>query len=108
MRVPSPIKRCHTSGKYGWTCPDCRQQAYYGFTDEYLYCQCARYPYSLAAFKCRNHVAHGKDYVKYENADLLKLLKLLKARDSRKKYNILILGETGVGKSMFVNAFHNY
>jgi hypothetical protein len=105
MRVPCPIKRCHTSGKYRWTCPDCRQQVFYGFTDEYLYCQCARYPYSLAVFKCRNHDAHGKDYVKYDDADLLKLLKAL---DSQEKYNILILGETGVGKSMFLNAFHNY
>ena len=105
MRVPCPIKRCHTLGKYRWTCPDCRQQVFYGFTDEYLYCQCARYSYSLAVFKCRNHDAHGKDYVKYEDADLLKLLKAL---DSREQYNILILGETGVGKSMFLNAFYNY
>lgn len=105
MRVPCPIKRCHTSGKYRWTCSDCRQQVFYGFTDEFLYCQCARYTYSLAVFKCRNHDAHGKDYVKYEDTDLLKLLKAL---DSQEQYNILILGETGVGKSMFLNAFHNY
>lgn len=38
MRVPCPIKRCYTLGKHRWTCPDCRQQVFYGFTDEYLYC----------------------------------------------------------------------
>lgn len=36
------------------------------------------------------------------------LLGLLKDLDSQEIYNILILGESGVGKTMFINAFYNY
>ncbi|KAJ2891968.1 P-loop containing protein [Zalerion maritima] len=48
-----------------------------------------------------NHNAHGKGYVKYEDADLLKLLKGL---DSQEQHNILILGRTRVGELMWTHS----
>ena len=104
MRVPCPIRSCHTAGRYLWTCPDCRHQVSFGFTDDYLYCGCYRYHFSLAVFKCRNN-NHGKDYVHHNETYLRKLLGDLEFQE---RYTILLLGETGIGKSMFVNAFYNY
>ena len=88
-RVPCPIRQCHASGTYRWTCPECRTQVSYGFTDEYLYCQCSRYHYSLAVFKCKNP-RHGKEYVGHDTAHLGKLLGAL---ESEERYSILLLGE---------------
>jgi hypothetical protein len=76
----------------------------FGHEDYRFYCDCGACPYNQWEFKC-NDLRHGSVWSKYSNAALLKLLKALEAFE---EMNILILGETGVGKSTWINAFINY
>ncbi|OAL35549.1 DNA (cytosine-5-)-methyltransferase [Fonsecaea nubica] len=104
VRVPCPGQNCFRTGNLKWICPICEDMVCYGFTDDYLYCLCSRYLYTEAVFKC-NGAVHGPEFVQYEERDLHKRLKDL---DPGEEYNILILGKSGVGKSMFINAISNY
>jgi len=104
VRIPCPGQQCFGTGRPKWTCPHCRDLVSYGFTDTYMYCRCSRYPASHAMFKCR-HKEHGPEYAKHSSDHLRGLLEALSPAD---EYNMLILGRTGTGKSMFINAFHNY
>lgn len=104
LRIPCPGKDCFDTGSSKWTCPNCRELVSYGFTDTYMYCRCSRYPASCSVFRCRNN-KHGPEYAKYDPDHLHKLLAVL---DRTEEYNILILGKTGVGKTMFINVFYSY
>jgi hypothetical protein len=75
-----------------------------GFTDHFFYCDCGRNNYNNYDFRCKSQL-HGPGFDKYDQGVLLSLLKSL---DQSNYQNILILGETGVGKSTFINAFVNY
>ncbi|KAL3957312.1 hypothetical protein ACCO45_007890 [Purpureocillium lilacinum] len=81
-----------------------RDTVCFGFTDNYLYCLCSRYPFVDAAFKC-NSAVHGPAFATYDTEDLRGRLEAL---DPAEEYNILILGDSGVGKSTFLNAMMNY
>ncbi|KAF1956852.1 hypothetical protein CC80DRAFT_593539 [Byssothecium circinans] len=104
VRVPCPGADCFTTGKLKWVCSTCQDPVCYGFTDDNLYCLCSRYPFTDAVFKC-NCAIHGPEFAKYGEEDLRKRLKAL---DPFEEYNILILGRSGVGKSIFINALVNY
>ncbi|KAK7398061.1 hypothetical protein QQX98_012569 [Neonectria punicea] len=71
--------------------------------DDCIYCDCGHHPYTAYDFKC-NGERHGPGFDKYPLDNLLTTLRSLKP-DS---VNILILGETCVGKSTFINGFLNY
>ncbi|XP_072027712.1 uncharacterized protein [Amphiura filiformis] len=87
-----------------WMCSKCKQVVECGIETKLLYCKCGESDPKKSLFRC-NEKDHGMDYVKYPDDILADELSRL--RENAKK-NILILGETGVGKSTWINGFINY
>jgi GTP-binding protein EngB required for normal cell division len=104
VRIPCPGGDCFEGNTLRWACSTCRGPVSYGVTDEHFYCRCSRYLSSDAEFRC-NRAKHGPAYARYTEQHLSEQLKAITEED---EYNILIIGRTGVGKSMFINALLNY
>ncbi len=106
LKLPCPGPRCGPGGTLSWICPRCSGPLEYGYSDKFIYCECGRSHFRNFTFLCCNAATHGKSYVPFR--DKKQLEALLQGLVQDNCVNILIMGETGVGKSTFINAFINY
>lgn len=104
VKIPCPGRNCDRSIAHDWLCQLCNASIEYGAADQCVYCDCGRSNYTNYGFQCKE-LEHGALFERYERGELLQMLNSLDPMD---EVNILIIGETGVGKSTFINAFINY
>ncbi|CAF1523415.1 unnamed protein product, partial [Rotaria sordida] len=89
--------------KKNWKCEKCQVFIEYGY-DNKFYCHCGGALADSYSFKC-NSPLHPDEFLTFKKDDLERYLP---NKDTENEVNILLLGETGVGKSTFINALINY
>ncbi|KAJ6255890.1 hypothetical protein Dda_9349 [Drechslerella dactyloides] len=104
VKLPCPSPHCDKTLQCAWICSECQNAVEYGFIDDQLYCNCGSCRYDQWELRCKQ-LEHGTTWHSYPKEEMKRLLDNL---DSFPELNILVLGESGVGKSTWINAFVNY
>ncbi|VDM36458.1 unnamed protein product [Toxocara canis] len=100
---PGGKSRCSAEVRV-WTCYACETAVEYGF-DSHFYCECGRYPVMNAAFFC-NDAHHGNSFATFDTED--DIHSAVRSIPPCMDCNVLLLGESGCGKSTWINGIINY
>lgn len=107
LRLPCP-GGCGHGERLDWNCTQCDSRIEYCRSDQYIYCQCGRCPFSDWSYRC-GKAQHGPGFIHFDDSKFLDLATIPSPKtESLDELNVLILGRTGVGKSTWINAFVNY
>ncbi|KAF5647966.1 hypothetical protein F52700_1180 [Fusarium sp. NRRL 52700] len=104
VKIPCPGRSFDSHSSHEWACVNCNAPLEFSTVTGRIYCDCGSADCNSWDSKC-NSDSHGRGFGRYHTDELYRLLTRSKRRECR---NILVLGQTGVGKSTFINSFVNF
>lgn len=103
IRCPHFYGDCSKMKQHEWKHIECRGDVRYGIDTKLMYCGCGSFNPDTAKFRCSDP-NHGIDFHGLNKDSKTEIGKL----ETKEVTNILILGESGVGKSTWINSIVKY